>query len=193
MSAYTPADIYCPLHHPSSSSTLFNRPASFPSLPIAGSRSRRESASLEAPRYTQLSFHSFQEKGERRARTERKGGEGVGQLFGGEGTRFLDRCHPIGSKRTWRRRLHTSTGSFPLEQILAPRSAFLLPRSKCLSRLTSPLPNRCSFIRTCPTIVLRSEYVSGGFFSPSPPRGTRFKLFSGVRFFEWNLKLIFPF
>lgn len=77
-----------------------------------------------------------------------------------------------------------------------PRAAFRLPftavgKSKCLSRLTSPLPNRCSFIRTCPTIVLRSEYVSGGFFSPSPPRGTRFKLFSGVRFFEWNLKLIF--
>lgn len=75
MSAYTPADIYCPLHHPSSSSTLFNRPASFPSLPIAGSRSRRESAwrRLATPSSRFIPFRR-KEKGER----ERSAREGRG-------------------------------------------------------------------------------------------------------------------
>lgn len=46
----------------------------------------------------------------------------------GDTTRPLS---PYRHRRTWRRRLHTSTGSFPLEQILEP-SFLPRPGSQCL-------------------------------------------------------------
>lgn len=85
--------------------------------------------------------------------------------------------------------MHTSTGSFPLEQILAARSAFLLPRSGSRSASLSfnPSPTGVPLFQRVPPSFYDPSTYRGDFFH----RGTRFKLFLEASFLRVEFKIDF--
>lgn len=124
--ACVPSDIYCPLGTPG--------PAIIHLLPVTLARPWRvvgqgpRGLACPTSRFASAPLRDARHECASRGRTilSRHGN----RLPAGDTTRPLS---PYRHRRTWRRRLHTSTGSFPLEQILEPS---FLPRSgsQCLPR-----------------------------------------------------------